>query len=144
MRSRLGFGLLVFGIVAALALPLALNTSRRSTTAPQSPAWLVALARQQALAANDPHPTSGHFVLSTRQAANMLDSGDLVETDQPAYLVVLTGSFVANSAPAGTPLPTGTVLSLVVDAATHDVLDLGIGNRVPDLASLGAVGDLPL
>jgi len=57
------------------------------------------------------------------------------------YLVTLRGHFTAYlaSGPPGAKAPTGTYLSLVIDARTFRGLDSGLAPRRPpvDLASLG-------
>jgi transposase len=59
----------------------------------------------------DPHPTKAIAVPSTRKAANAVDSGAKVDTDQLSYLIILHGNFVGHVAhpPPGAPLPQGSV-----------------------------------
>ncbi len=61
--------------------------------------------------------------------------------NQASYLIAERGHFTAYMAspPPGAPLPTGSVLTLVVDAFTGDVTDYGVSNRYPDLVVLGPV-----
>jgi hypothetical protein len=41
--------------------------------------------------------------------------------------------------PAGAPMPTGTTLTIIVDASTGQELDLQLSYASPDLASAGSV-----
>jgi hypothetical protein len=111
---------------------------------PPPPAFLVALARHAAAGLGDAHPTSAVYVATRRLDAVGLSSGDAVNTNQPVYLVVLTGNFVATAAsfPPGGHAPTGTVASLVVGAATGRDLDFGLSSRQIDVAKLGRAVDL--
>jgi hypothetical protein len=72
-------------------------------------------------------------------------SGDGVDSDPSVYLVLLRGDFVAYYARgiyrARDAFPRGTAITFTVDAATHGILDFGIGRRAPDLARLGEVHD---
>jgi hypothetical protein len=114
-------------------------------SAPPPPAFVVALARRGAAALGDPQPTSAVYVATTHLAAVRLSSGDGVNTDQPVYLVVLTGTFVATGATSmspGSPPPAGTVASFVVDAANGRDLDFGLSSQQVDIAKLGRATDL--
>jgi hypothetical protein len=93
--------------------------------------------------AGDARPDSAEFVYTTRQAAVGLD-GEKVDSDQPVYLVVLHGHFVYKYARGIGPPPTGTVLTLTIDAATGDSLDLGLGNGPSGASRLGPVKPLAL
>ncbi len=64
---------------------------------------------------------------------------------QQAYLVTLHGKFTADvPAPPGSVGPTGTVLTLVLDAQTGAVTMIGLDKTAPaaNLATLGAVKEL--
>ncbi|HLX77634.1 MAG TPA: hypothetical protein VKR27_02030, partial [Acidimicrobiales bacterium] len=58
--------------------------------------------------------------------------GDIVNSNQPVYELVLRGRFVCYgcSRPAGAPVQRGTVLTVTVDRATFAVTDFGIGNSL--------------
>jgi hypothetical protein len=78
-----------------------------------------------------------------RENANVVASGEMVSGSGWSYLIAERGHFVATGASfppgAGARLPSGSVLTLVVSAATGRVTDLGIGKRYPDLRKLGPV-----
>jgi hypothetical protein len=102
---------------------------------------LTALAQQMAVGADDANVTDGNAVLTTRQAAITAASGDVVNTDQRAYLVQVQGHFTGldASVPSGSQLPTGTYLTFVFDPSDGRVTDWGISNRKADLSALGSV-----
>jgi hypothetical protein len=83
-------------------------------------------------------------VRTTRQAAEAV-SGDGVDSDPPVYFVLLRGKFVDYYAHGiyrtRDAFPRGTAITFTIDAATHGILDFGIGSRAPDLAQLGEVHD---
>jgi hypothetical protein len=91
--------------------------------------------------AGDPSPTSiQHSAVATRAQANLVDSGDVVPGDNPSYLIAMRGHFVSNGPrPQGAASPTGSVMTLVVDATTGKVADVGLEDTYPDLAKLGPV-----
>jgi hypothetical protein len=142
----------MLAVVSGLAIAgFAFGHSSRSA-APPSPEGPV-LAKLREVAAHVaslngvPHPTGAIAIPSTRKAANTVDSGADVDTDQPSYLIVLHGRFVGRVAhvPPGAPLPRGSVLTIVVDADTGLVTDWGISDHKPDTSSLGKetpLGDL--
>lgn len=113
------------------------------------PPRLVEQARRAASAHGDRTPSWAGYVRTTRQAAVSFLGAGVVDSDQPAYLVVLVagpgGDFRANRAPRGRPAPRGDRMALVVDAATLEVLDFGLDSGGEfDLALLGAAYRLPL
>lgn len=99
-----------------------------------------------AAGADDSSVTVGEAVLTTRQAAVTATSGDLVNSNEPSYLVQLQGNFTAlgASVPPGGKLPTGTFLTFIVDASTGRVTVWGVSNRRADLSALGSVIALSL
>jgi hypothetical protein len=113
-----------------------------STTGP--PAFVPQVAQRLATIAGDRAPTSSSYVYTRRQDAQSIQGGDKVDTNGPAYLVVMHGHFVYKNARGFGPPPTGSVLTVTIDAATGQSTDLGIGNAAPDLARLGAVHALQL
>jgi hypothetical protein len=107
---------------------------------------IVRIALLAARQAGDPAPLLVQHSEGTRRQANLVDSGEIVTGDRWSYLIAARGRFVADNAPRppGAPAPRGSVLTLVVDAATGRVTDSGISNRYPDLSRLGSVKtDLP-
>ena len=72
------------------------------------------------------------MILTTRQRAA---GGDIVNSDQPVYEIVLRGSFICGqcSVPAGATAPRGTILTLTLDRTTFRVTDFGIGDVAPRL-----------
>jgi hypothetical protein len=107
---------------------------------------LTVLAQEMASGADDPNVTVGDAVLTTQQAAVTATSGELVNTNQPAYLVQLQGHFIALNAsvPSGAKLPTGTYLIFIVDASSGSVIDWGVSSRKANLFALGSVIALSL
>lgn len=107
---------------------------------------IVSIAMSGAAAAGDSSPAAIEHSEGTRAQANMVASGEGVEGNADSILIVEHGHFTLAHAPMppGAPAPTGSVLTLVVDAVSGQVTDSGIQDNVPDLASLGPVTvDLP-
>lgn len=74
---------------------------------------------------------------SDHQAAEKLLSGADVNDHAPVYVIKLTGGrFTALHHPPGVPAPQGNVLTLTVDATTHNVTDIGIVDAEPDLSQI--------
>ncbi len=95
-----------------------------------------------AQAGNDRSPTLVQYGEGTRRQADLVGSGgDVTHGDQPCYLIAMRGHFVALTAslPAGAQLPKGRVMTLVISATSGHLFDLGVGNRYPDLQTLGRV-----
>lgn len=116
---------------------------RRSQPVP--PAFLVTVAKRVLGLLADPSPTSASLVLTTHGAAAKLGGGAITRgADRPAYVVVLTGTFVYERARGGPgrPTPRGTVARVTVDVASGQSVGLGLSNNPVDLAPLGPVGDL--
>jgi hypothetical protein len=109
-------------------------------------ARLTAIASRAAKANGDPHPSWATAVLTTHaKALTSATPGDFVPGSGgvPVFLVTMRGRFVAYDAsvPPGAAAPTGTYLSLVVDAKTFQALDFGLSPKPPPVspASLGPV-----
>jgi hypothetical protein len=102
---------------------------------------LLALGRNAAKADGDPNPTLIQHAAGTRYDAVRISSGDLVYEWNWSYLIAIRGKFTATgvSIPPGAKAPTGTVITLVVDAKTGQVTDSGLSDRYPPLAQLGPV-----
>ena len=131
-------GLMVAGVVAVSSLAVARSRPVRPHLAESR---IVQIAEHAAAAAGDRMPTLIQHSEGTRQRANAIASGDRVPGRRWSYLIAERGSFVLNSVsvPPGARAPRGSVLTLVVNAATGTVSDLGVSNRYPELAALGAV-----
>jgi hypothetical protein len=101
----------------------------------------VRIARRAAAQAGDPTPALIQHSAGTRHRANIVASGDRVPGKRWSYLIAERGSFVLRdvSVPPGAPAPRGTVLTIVVDAATGAPTDIGVSDHYPDLAALGTV-----
>jgi hypothetical protein len=102
---------------------------------------ILALADQAASGSGDPRPTLIQHAEGTRFEAVRISSGDLIFEWTWSYLIAMRGHFTATGAsvPPGAKVPTGSVLTLVVDARTGQVTDSGFDNRYPHLAKLGPV-----
>lgn len=99
-----------------------------------------------ARADGESHPTQVFVVRTTRQVAEQVAAGAAVNSDPPVYFVVLHGHFIDHSAsiPSGAVPPTGTVLTLTINAATNQAMDFGIGNVSPRLNRMGVAEQLSL
>jgi hypothetical protein len=80
------------------------------------------------------------FVTSTRKRAAALMDTELA-TDEPVYVLQLSGKFVGDHAhvPQGNPRPTGDTMIVVVSVATGKVVDMSISDHSPNLSALGVV-----
>jgi hypothetical protein len=94
-----------------------------------------AVARRIARGMGDRSPGQIVWVATRRQAANRIAGGDIVDSNQPVYLVAVRGRFVDRmaSVPPGASAPRGTVLTLVLNRGHLQVLDLGVGNQWPHM-----------
>jgi co-chaperonin GroES (HSP10) len=131
---------------AAVVTIIALGTGALATGASNklTKAQVIAAAHSSAARNGEMKPKSVKHVESTRgQAVFEASGGDSVPSDQDVYLVIVHGHFVAADAPRppGTPAPTGSVMTLVMDATTGDITDFGVSDREPDAAKLGQVSD---
>lgn len=128
-------GALAGGIVVSTG---ASATSRRPQLAEQR---ILHIAERAAAQARDPSPVLIQHSAGTRDRANLVDSGEIVPGRQWSYLIAERGHFVFENAtrPAGAPAPRGTVLTLIVNASTGEVTDVGLSNRYPHLSRLGPV-----
>ena len=111
-------------LVAAVSglLPLAnVAEQRQPGASDEPPAWLAEAAYKAAYLNGDMIPDSAQWALLPRNAIpTPVGTGGAGSTEQE-YVIVLTGHFTAYmaSAPSFAPPPTGTVLSVAFDAATH-------------------------
>jgi hypothetical protein len=79
------------------------------------------------------------------QAAEKVVSGDIVNDHVAVYVVEVTGgTFTDNAAstPPGVPPPSGSVLTLTVDAQSFRVTDFSLTDTAPDLTKIGPVVNL--
>jgi hypothetical protein len=134
------------GVAVAVGVILASSSATASPNASVSRPRLterqiIQVAMAAANGAGDRAPTLIQHSEGTREKANRIDSGDIVPGQGWSYLIAERGHFVLNDAPRpfGAPAPKGSVLTLIVDAVTHQVTDSGVSNRYPDLAKLGPV-----
>ncbi len=133
----------VVGVVALVVAGGLAEGARAHAHGHQAPDFLVALSARVATGNCDARPAGASYVRTTRQAAETLASGDRVDSEMPAYLVLLRGDFVAHYAHGvyrrSDPFPSGTVITFTVDIKTRKIFDFGIGTRAPHLARLGPV-----
>ena len=89
---------------------------------------IITLAEQAAAGSGDPKPTLIQHAEGTHFDAVRISEGDLVFEWNWSYLIAIRGHFTAIGAPIppGAKPPTGTVLTLVVDARTGRVTDYGL------------------
>lgn len=156
LRRRMPvLGALVFlaiGIVLGFALTgpkAASDTAGPDTAGPPSTAERAALktmATDFAARSGEPSPSDGQVVGSSRVAAVEAVMGEQIYSDQPVYVVTMHGHFVGYMAHMrpGAPPPTGTDVTLVVDANTNELLDWSISDRPSDLSTLGTPAALAL
>ena len=138
--------LVVLGLAGALSAWGAIAVSVAATKAPRrephlSERRIVRIAEQAAAQAGDPTPTLIQHSAGTRRNANRVDSGDIVPGRQRSYLIAERGHFVFKDVPtpSAAPAPAGTVLTLIVSAASGRITDIGVADRYPRLARLGPV-----
>jgi hypothetical protein len=113
---------------------------------PNVRAKLRVMALQASSANGVPSPKTIEAVASPdRQAAEKIVSGDIVNDHVAVYVVEVTGgTFTDNAAstPPGVPAPSGSVLTLIVDAQSFRVTDFGLTGTAPDLTQIGPVVNL--
>jgi hypothetical protein len=104
------------------------------------------MANRAARAQGDRAPEWVSAVVTTHEKAlTSATPGDFVPGSEHTvvYLVTMKGHFKAYnfSRPHGTPLPTGSYSSFVIDAETFRGMDRGLSDRPPPVApaSLGPV-----
>ena len=146
-RARVTAAIAVIATAGGAAIAVIANDSAAAGTL--QPSALLAVANAAAARSGDATPTAIYMsALTTRSAANMTASQDTIPTvsggNNPAYLIVERGNFTLSNAQGVTtgPEPTGTVLTLVVDAGTGQVTDGGVQDVMPNLAALGTTTQL--
>jgi hypothetical protein len=159
-RSRRGIaGILVGLAVIGLALSGAFSgqaAQARNALVAGQPVPSAAVPRLEAVAAGFVRDDGGRppdlvmAVLTTH--ARALDSATPGDSERQlanvvVYLITMEGDFTGYGAsvPAGSALPTGRYLSIVVNARTYSVMDWGLSPKAPAVspASLGPVTRLP-
>jgi hypothetical protein len=101
---------------------------------------ILSFAEQAARRSGDPKPPLIQHATGTRFEAVLISSGDLGFEWNWSYLIAIRGHFRATDASyLGAKPPSGSVITLVVDARRGQVTDTGISNRYPPLAKLGPV-----
>lgn len=140
-KRRTYFSLASFAVVLLVSgfAYLSLQTAKADVGGQLTQIALTTAARM-----GDATPTSIAYVQTTRGAANSAAGGGAVDSNQTVYLVTIAGQFIDTTAhtPPGQLSPTGTIVTLVVDANSFDILDLGITNSTPAMAHLGEVHTL--
>lgn len=125
--------------VAAPGLGVSLAQGAASHSA-SAATWLQSLAARVARDGGDTSPTSAQWALTTERSAAPLVglSAATAPDNDPVYVVVMTGRFVASSAsfPPGASAPSGTCIAFTVDATSHVIRDYGIGPRSVDTSSV--------
>ena len=141
-RSVLLLAVSLVGLTAPAAGGVAASVTSTPSPSPP-PVVVVVAAEREAVALGDPHPASAVYVLTRRQAAARASSGGTVNSNQPVYLIVLTGRFTTD--PVG-PYPGrrvhGTIASEVLSAANGRDTDFSIGPKPISTARLGPTGNL--
>ena len=114
---------------------------------PFSATRIPSLALAAAAQAGDATPNLIQHSRGTRGEANRVASGDIIlgkQANTDCYLVAMRGHFTARALdPLGAPTTTSptaySVVTLVIDATTGQIVDSGMSNSYPDLGALGAV-----
>ncbi len=118
---------------------VAASSAAASPVPASAMAQLTEVASRAAAANGDASPEWTTAVLTTHaKALTSATPGNLVPGagGVSVYLVTMRGHFIAygSSPPAGAALPVGEYLSLVVDARTFRVLDVGLSPTPPPVA----------
>jgi hypothetical protein len=147
-------GMLAAGIAAAAVslsatmLPPAASAKAGPRIPASAVARLAAIARTVASQNGDAKPTSTLAVTTTQaKALRAAAPGTTIPigANKPVYLIFMKGSFTANvPTPPGTGRPTGTYLSIMLNPATFQLLELGLSHRAPpvSLRTFGPVSTL--
>lgn len=104
-------------------------------------AELSEIAREFAASMGDSTPISSEYLTGDRRQVVLALSGDEVEDSGNVDAIILRGQFVDHLAPRppGVTAPSGTVLTLVINAATGEMNDFGIQSNVPNVKEFGPV-----
>ena len=122
-----------------IRLPITVQRAPRRPRPRLSEQRLLHLAEDAAIRAGDPHPSLIQHAAGPRLEAGLVGSGDVVNEWNWSYLIAERGHFAQTGAGLGNTTITGSVLTLVVDAATGQVTDFGLSKRYPQLRHLGVV-----
>jgi hypothetical protein len=98
-------------------------------------------AHEFATGMGDSTPSSIEYVTGNRNQVVFALSGDEVEGNTNVDAIIMHGSFVANHAPRPSEVaaPSGTVLTLVINATTGEITDFGLQNTEPNIAAFRPV-----
>jgi hypothetical protein len=146
--KRITLGSTGVAAIASAALIFATTGSGATPTGPMTTAQIKSLVMTDAARMGDSTPTDiSYSAPVTRNAANAASGdgaiiGGADGTASGYILVVAHGHFTGYDAltPAGDNYyPTGTVMTMVVNATTGEVTDGGIQNSTPDISAIGPV-----
>lgn len=134
------FGLLAGGAMAATSFATGAS-SRPQVKRSATELKILAIALRAAAGAGDPTPTLIQHSAGPRGKANLISSEDITGGQHHSYLIAERGHFVVTDSEGvpGSAIPRGSVLTLVVNAASGQVTDFGVQNNYPNLAALGPV-----
>jgi hypothetical protein len=150
-RSRRGGGAFV-GVVCAAIGAMALSSpsgaARPGAAFDLTGARLQTIeriARFYASKMGDSHPLGALIIASYRQRANRLTNGDLVNSNEPVYVVQISGQFIDYLAavPPGQPFPRGNTIELIMGRGSFRITDDSVGNT-KSISHLGHPEVLPL
>ncbi len=156
MKKRIRHQAAIMGLVAApviaaaIALPLDQSgvPASHATIRAAEASHLIAIAKTMAKISGDSSPAWVTAVATTyARALSSATPGDttMEPTNTPVYLLTMKGHFTARGiAPQGAAAPTGTYLSIVVNARSYRVMDLGLSRKAPVVspANLGHITSL--
>ncbi|WP_370938101.1 hypothetical protein [Amycolatopsis sp. cg13] len=110
---------------------------------PPAPADLLAAATRAAAANGVDHPVDIRWVKTDRYSLRRTD-GTRPQSNDPVYLIQMTGNFVAYAAkiPPGSKAPRGNALTVTVDANSGQLLGWSVLLEPHDLARFGEVSSL--
>jgi hypothetical protein len=143
-RLRVGLAvilMLVVGVVLAACAAALATTATASKHAVLSEHRIREIGLAAATRDGDSHPTLMQHGAGTRAADNRVGDGDQVPGSAWSYLIAIRGHFVLKNAPRppGVPAPSGSVLTLVVNAKRGEITDFGVSKSYPRLKQLGPV-----
>lgn len=103
-----------------------------------------ATVKRFAMVLGESAPGPSQYVKTTRKQASSAASGAVVDSDQAVYLVQAPGKFTVPSAraPRGAKAPTGSNLTVTIDATTGQVLDWGVRQNQANLSHFGAASTI--
>ena len=149
IRSRRGDSAFA-GVVCAAIGAMALASS--SGAAPAASVDLAGsrlqtverIARSYAAAMGDRHPLGALIVASHRLRANRLTNGDIVNSNEPVYVVQINGRIDhLAGVPPGQPLPRGNTIELTIERSSLKITDDSLSNT-KNISHLGHPAPLAL